>query len=51
MAYSLGNFLFDQGAAKASGRLLELRVFGQGTIAARLIELPNLFDLARPGHR
>lgn len=47
MAYSLGNFLFDQSAARASGRLLELRVFAQGTVAARLIELPDLFDLAR----
>ena len=48
MAYSLGNFLFDQPAAIASGTLLELRVFRQGTVAARLIELPNLFDLAKP---
>mgnify|MGYP002621967671 CR=1 FL=1 len=55
MAYSLGNFLFDQSADKeenpASGRLLELRVFRQGTVFARLIELPNLFDLARPPAR
>ena len=48
MAYSLGNFLFDQTAETASGTLLELRVFDQGTVFARLIELPNLFDLARP---
>ena len=48
MAYSLGNFLFDQPAATSSGTLLELRVFRQGTVAARLIELPNLFDLTRP---
>ena len=51
MAYSLGNFLFDQTAATASGTLLELRVFAQGTVFARLVELPNLFDLARPGAR
>ncbi len=51
MAYSLGNFLFDQPAASASGTLLELRVFRQGTVAARLIELPNLFDLAKPAPR
>ena len=49
MAYSLGNFLFDQPAATASGTLLEVRVFEQGTVFARLIELPNLFDLAKPG--
>lgn len=48
MAYSLGNFLFDQTAATASGTLLELRVFSQGTVFARLVELPDLFDLARP---
>ena len=51
MAYSLGNFLFDQSAATASGTLLELRVFEQGTVFARLIGLPNLFDLARPARR
>ena len=51
MAYSLGNFLFDQPADRASGTLLELRVFPQGTVSARLIDLPNLFDLARPGPR
>ena len=49
IAYSLGNFLFDQTAATASGTLLELRIFRQGTVFARLIDLPNLFDLARPG--
>ena len=47
MAYSLGNLLFDQSAERASGRLLELRVFDQGTVFARLVDLPNLFDLAR----
>lgn len=44
MAFSLGNFLFDQ--SQASSALLELRVFRQGTFAARLIKLPNLFELA-----
>ena len=47
MAYSLGNFLFDQKAEVSSGALLEMRVFNQGTYFARLIPLPNLFDLAR----
>ena len=46
-AYSLGNFLFDQTADRSSGALLELRVFKQGTVFARLIPLPNLFDLAK----
>lgn len=47
MAYSLGNFLFDQKAKVSSGSILEMRVFNQGTFFARLIPLPNLFDLAR----
>jgi AmmeMemoRadiSam system protein B len=47
LAYSLGNFLFDQTAARASGTLLEMRIFSQGTFFARLIPLPNLYDLAR----
>lgn len=47
MAYSLGNMVFDQAADRASGTLLELRVFEQGTVFARLVDLPNLFDLAR----
>lgn len=48
MSYSLGNFLFDQGAERgASGALLELTVFPQGTMFARRVGLPNLFDLAR----
>lgn len=47
--YSLGNFLFDQTAGRgSSGQLVELRVFRQGTIFVRALELPNLFDLARP---
>jgi poly-gamma-glutamate synthesis protein (capsule biosynthesis protein) len=47
--YSLGNFLFDQTAARgSSGQLVELRVFGQGTVFVRTLELPNLFDLAGP---
>ena len=45
--YSLGNFLFDQTAERASGALLELRLFDQGTYFARLRPLPNLFDLGR----
>jgi len=45
--YSLGNFLFDQSAGRASGSLLEVRVFAQGTVFCRLIALPNYFDMAR----
>ena len=45
--YSLGNFLFDQEASRSSGSLLELRVFEQGTVFARLIPLPNFFDMGK----
>ncbi|MEO7222316.1 MAG: AmmeMemoRadiSam system protein B [Devosia sp.] len=45
--FSLGNFIFDQSSPRGSGALLELRVFKQGTIAARLVPIPNLFDLVR----
>jgi poly-gamma-glutamate synthesis protein (capsule biosynthesis protein) len=47
MVFSLGNFIFDQSAPRGSGALLELRVFKQGTIAARLLPIPNLFDLTK----
>lgn len=47
MIYSLGNFIFDQSSPRGSGSLLELRVFKQGTIAARLVPIPNLFDLTK----
>jgi len=45
--HSLGNFIFDQSAARASGALLEVRLFEQGTFFARTVPLPNLFDLAK----
>ncbi len=48
MVYSLGNFIFDQTSPRGTGALLEVRVFGQGTIAARLVPIPNLFELSRP---
>jgi poly-gamma-glutamate synthesis protein (capsule biosynthesis protein) len=52
LAPSLGNLLFDQHSPRGSGALLELRLFRQGTYAARLVPVPNLFDrasaLARP---
>jgi poly-gamma-glutamate synthesis protein (capsule biosynthesis protein) len=46
MVFSLGNLLFDQKSDRASSRLLELRLFKQGTFATRLVPLPNLFELA-----
>jgi hypothetical protein len=45
--YSLGNFIFDQTSPRGTGALLEVRTFKQGTIAARLIPIPNLFELSR----
>jgi AmmeMemoRadiSam system protein B len=46
--FSLGNFIFDQSSPRGSGAMLEVRVFGQGTVAARLVPIPNLFDVTRP---
>jgi AmmeMemoRadiSam system protein B len=46
MLYSLGNFLFDQTADRASGALAEITVFEQGTVFVRRLELANLYDLA-----
>lgn len=45
--YSLGNFLFDQTSGRASGAMVELRVFDAGTVFMRLIPLPNFFDMGR----
>ncbi|OJX15400.1 MAG: AmmeMemoRadiSam system protein B [Devosia sp. 67-54] len=47
MVFSLGNFLFDQSSPRGSSALLEVRVFKQGTVAARLLPMPNLFELGR----
>lgn len=47
MVYSLGNFLFDQTSPRGSGALLEVRVFKQGTVAARLVPMVNLFEVGR----
>ncbi|HET7717391.1 MAG TPA: AmmeMemoRadiSam system protein B [Bauldia sp.] len=46
LAYSLGNFLFDQPGANVSGAVLELRFFPQGTFFARLIPIPNFYGRA-----
>jgi poly-gamma-glutamate synthesis protein (capsule biosynthesis protein) len=45
--HSLGNFIFDQRAPLASGALLQVSVFAQGTHALRLIALPDVFELGR----
>lgn len=47
VAHTIGNFLFDQSADKASGALAEVTLFRQGTIAVRLLPIPNLFDLGK----
>ena len=47
VTYSLGNLVFDQNGSVASGALLELRLFNQGTFATRLLPIANLYDLAR----
>lgn len=45
--FSLGNFLFDQTGPDVSGALVEMRVFPQGTVFARQLPLPDLFERAR----
>lgn len=47
LAWSLGNLVFDQNSSRSSGALLELRIFGQGTVATRLVPIPNLFELGQ----
>jgi AmmeMemoRadiSam system protein B len=51
VAYSLGNFLFDQFSDRASGAILEVRVFPQGTFFARLVKMPNFYEAAHGGPR
>jgi poly-gamma-glutamate synthesis protein (capsule biosynthesis protein) len=46
LAYSLGNFLFDQPGDKSTGAVLEVRFFPQGTFFTRLIPIPNFYDRA-----
>jgi AmmeMemoRadiSam system protein B len=43
-AFSLGNFIFDQTSKVASGSVLEVRIFEQGTYFARLVEHDNFFE-------
>ena len=42
--YSLGNFVFDQRAPRATGALLQISRFEQGTRALRLIPVPEVFE-------
>jgi hypothetical protein len=49
LAYSLGNFIFDQSRPEVSGTLLEVMFFPQGTYFLRLHHLGNLYaGLSRP---
>jgi AmmeMemoRadiSam system protein B len=45
--HSLGNFVFDQRAPRASGAVLQISQFEQGTRALRLIPVPDVFELGR----
>lgn len=40
---SLGNLLFDQSQRERGGVLMEVRLFGQGTFATRVIPVGNLY--------
>lgn len=43
VAWSLGNFLFDQSRPETNGALVEVRFFRQGTQAIRLLSVGNLY--------
>jgi poly-gamma-glutamate capsule biosynthesis protein CapA/YwtB (metallophosphatase superfamily) len=45
--FSMGNLIFDQASPVVSGALVELRVFRQGTIALRIIPIPNFFAMLK----
>jgi hypothetical protein len=47
LVFSLGNFVFDQRAPRASGAVLQVSVFAQGTRAVRLIPLTDVYTLGR----
>jgi poly-gamma-glutamate synthesis protein (capsule biosynthesis protein) len=44
LAYSLGNFIFDQRRPEVSGAILEVMFFPQGTYFLRLHPLGNLYE-------
>ncbi|MEM8978701.1 MAG: AmmeMemoRadiSam system protein B [Pseudomonadota bacterium] len=43
--FSMGNLIFDQTGDDVSGALVELRQFEKGTIALRLIPIPNYYEM------
>jgi AmmeMemoRadiSam system protein B len=43
--YSVGNLMFDQFSTTASSTLVEARIFAHGTVALRVVPLPNLYEL------
>jgi poly-gamma-glutamate synthesis protein (capsule biosynthesis protein) len=47
LVHSLGNFVFDQRAPRASGAVLQISQFAQGTRALRLIPMPDVFELGQ----
>ncbi len=51
LAYSLGNFIFDQRGSAVSGAILQVTVFEPGTIFARLVPAPSVNDLAACAQR
>jgi poly-gamma-glutamate synthesis protein (capsule biosynthesis protein) len=46
VAYGLGNFIFDQFEPPSSDALLEVRFFPQGTFFARLVPMPDFYQMA-----
>jgi AmmeMemoRadiSam system protein B len=44
--FSLGNFLFDQLPERASGKLLEVTFFDRGEYFARLVTIPDFYQVA-----
>lgn len=49
IAWSLGNFFFDQPGARANGALLEVTFFPQGTFWVRQIPVGNLYSSIAKG--
>ena len=47
VAYSLGNFAFDQRAPHASGAVLQISCFADGACATRLVPMPGIYELGR----
>lgn len=46
--YSVGNLLFDQLSTTSTGALVEVRTFRGGTLAMRVVPIPNLYELGLP---